>query len=146
MGARKGDGENVEVLRDGFEPAVLDFLTDDGIGDGLGLNAGLHQVETHLVTVSPVGDRQDAISGVLIDQSEYAPVAFVVAEVGKLMIGIFAKELVILDFVAVLAVGLVVWSKISNVKSFPVTSVVIPCLLPDNSLFRFELAAGLGAA
>ena len=30
--------------------------------------------------------------------------------------------------------------KISNVKSFPVTSVVIPCTLLDNSLFRCELA------
>jgi uncharacterized protein YbdZ (MbtH family) len=39
-----------------------------------------------------------------------------------------------------------VWSKISNVKSFPVTSDWIPCLLPDNSLFRFELAADLCAA
>src|SRR5580704_13471601 len=108
MGASEGDGENVEVLRDGgFKSGVLDFLADDGIGNGLWENPVLHQIKTHLVAVSPVRDGQDAVSRMLVDEREDAPISFVIAEVGELMIGILAEELVILYFVTVLAVDLV---------------------------------------
>ena len=43
----------------------------------------------------------------LVDEREDAPISFVIAEVGELMIGILAEELVILDFVTVLAVNIV---------------------------------------